>query len=103
MKLGIDLVKNSDLKQRLDGGLENVFTDSELASGQDKLPGIFAAKEAFFKALGRKEDWLKVWLGHESSGKPVLHSVLLEADEKTEVSISYAGDYVTAIVVIIKT
>ena len=100
MTIGIDLVKIKDLQVRLSGDLAKVFTSDELQLSSEKIAGVFAAKEAFFKALGRKEDWLSVWLEHENSGKPVLKTILSLDNKKTEVSISYAGEYVTAVVII---
>lgn len=100
MKAGIDLVKISDLKEKIEGSLSKVFTTSELEQDSKKLAGIFAVKEAFFKALGRKEDWLSIWLEHEDSGRPVLKTILPLENKSIEVSISYAGEYVTAIVII---
>ncbi|OGI67421.1 hypothetical protein A3A05_02240 [Candidatus Nomurabacteria bacterium RIFCSPLOWO2_01_FULL_41_12] len=100
MKIGIDLVKITDLQKTIYGDLEKIFTIDELSSTPKELAGIFAAKEAFFKALGRKEDWLSVWLEHEDSGKPLLKTILPLDNKKTEVSISYAGEYATAIVII---
>ena len=100
MKIGIDLVKITEQKNRFSGDLTKVFTEYELNLGGDRLAGTFAAKEAFFKAFGCKDDWLSVWIEHETSGKPILRSILLKENEKAEVSISYAGDYVTAVVII---
>jgi len=100
MTIGIDLVKVKDLKERFTGDVSKVFTQSELESCGGKLAGVFAAKEAFFKALGHKEDWLSVWLEHEESGKPVLKSILPLENKQIEVSITYAGEYVTAVVII---
>ena len=100
MKIGIDLVKIAGLKDKIGEDLAKVFTVSELEGDSKKLAGIFAAKEAFFKAWGKKEDWLSVWLEHEDSGKPVLNTIFPLENKKIEVSISYAGEYVTAVVVI---
>lgn len=100
MNIGIDLVKIADIKNKVSGDLAKIFTTSELQSNLEKLAGIFAAKEAFFKALGHQEDWLSVWIEHENSGKPILKSILPLGDKKVEVSISYAGEYATAFVII---
>lgn len=101
MKTGIDLVKVSDLKQRLGGDLSKVFSDSELKYKEEKLAGVFALKEAFFKALGRKDDWLSVFVTHEDSGKPKVISTLLPENQQIDASVSYAGEYVVAVVIII--
>lgn len=102
--IGVDLVSIPEFKRRLEqsGGVEKVFIESELAQNQklESLAGIFAAKEAFMKAIGRKIDWRDVWLEKEQSGKPLLVSPLLAPGQKARVSISHAGDYATAIVIL---
>jgi len=100
MQIGIDLVKIKELQTRISGDLGKVFTTSELEWSGDKLASVFAAKEAFFKALGRKEDWLSVWLEHNDLGKPILKSLLDIPDKHIEVSISYTEEYVVAVVII---
>lgn len=100
---GIDLVQISELKRRLDKtDLGKIFSTSELSQNKslESLSGIFAAKEAFFKALGVKEDWREVWIEKEKSGKPRLYSTLLSPKQKAGVSISHAADFAIAIVII---
>lgn len=105
MLIGIDLVQISEFQKRLDsaGGLELVFLDSELKDNPrpENLAGVFAAKESFMKALGRKTDWRQVWIEKEESGRPVLQSTALRQDQKAEVSISHAGEYAIAVVFIL--
>jgi holo-[acyl-carrier protein] synthase len=81
--------------------LERVFHPHELDNGRpERLAGIFAAKEALFKALGKKEDWLMISIMYEKdTGKPVLESPLL-AGRHASVSISHDGDYAIAAVII---
>jgi phosphopantetheine--protein transferase-like protein len=104
MAIGIDLVYIKDFKQRLEkeGIIEKVFLKSELAimSNLQKSAGIFAAKEAFMKAFGKKIDWLDVWIELLPSGKPTIHCNYLNKNQKAELSISHDGDYATAIVII---
>ena len=104
MTIGIDLVYIKDFKQRLERKeiLEKIFLKSELAimPNLQKSAGIFAAKEAFMKAFGKKIDWLDVWIELLPSGKPTIHCNHLNNGQKTELSISHAGDYTTAIVII---
>ena len=100
MKMGVDLVKIADVTKRLSGSVASIFTESELISDTNKRAGIVAIKEAFFKAIGRKDDWLSVWVEHEETGKPLLRSTLLRMGESVEVSVSYAGEYVVAVVII---
>lgn len=99
--LGIDLVYLPEFKERItDSLLDKVFLPVELSQNksQESLAGIFGAKEAFFKAIGKKENWLEVWIEKDQHGKPSLVSTLTKA--KTQVSISHAGEYVVAIVMI---
>ena len=100
--IGIDLVFIPEFKKKLEtSDLNTIFLDSELRENQqiESLAAIFAAKEAFFKALGRKESWLDVWVEKEPSGKPNLKSRLLPS-VKPELSVSHSGEYATAIVII---
>lgn len=82
------------------GMLERTFRPDELSAFSDpqSLAGVFAAKEAFMKAMGRKADWLDVWLEKDKQGKPHLHSVTLDPGKKPQVSISHDGDYAVAVV-----
>lgn len=103
--LGIDLVYLPEFKIKMKNfPLEKVFTPFEISQNKslESLAGVFAAKEAFFKALGKKEDWLSVWIEKTPSassgqGKPQLYSTLIKNNQKAEVSISHAGDYAVAI------
>ncbi|MBI4096773.1 MAG: 4'-phosphopantetheinyl transferase superfamily protein [Candidatus Levybacteria bacterium] len=100
--LGIDLVYLPEFKEKLKNlSLEKVFLPHELSQNksQESLAGIFAVKEAFFKAIGVKKNWLDVWIEKTKEGKPFVKSVLIQ-NQKAEVSISHAGDYAIAIVMI---
>lgn len=93
----------SEFKTRFEkGDLSKVFALEELSQNEkaESLAGVFAAKEAFFKAIGKKEDWLDVWIEKDKTGKPSLGTTLLEPSQKATVSISHAGDYAVAIVII---
>ena len=99
--LGIDLVYLPEFEEKLKNlSLEKVFLPHELSQNitSESLAGIFAVKEAFFKALNRKENWLDVWIEKNKEGKPQLCSTLIKNNQKAELSISHAGDYVIAIV-----
>lgn len=101
--IGIDLVFIPEFKKKFESiDLKTVFLDSEISENLhlESLAGIFAAKEAFFKALGRKENWLEVWIEKNKEGKPQLRSLLLQANAKAEVSISHSGDYAAAAVLL---
>lgn len=103
MKVGIDLVLISEFQARLkeEGALDKIFLDSERehTKSVESLAGLFAVKEAFFKAMGKKGDWLDVWVEKDLAGKPVLGSKLIQGQE-VQVSISHSGDYAVAVVVI---
>lgn len=106
--VGIDLVYLPEFEKKFKNlNLEKVFTPFELSQNktQESLAGVFGAKEAFFKAIGKKEDWLSVWIEKNPTegsgqGKPQLYSTLIEDNQKAQVSISHAGDYAIAIVMI---
>ena len=103
MDLGIDLVQISEFRRRMGkGSLDKVFLPVELSQNSrvESLCGVFAAKEAFFKALGRKDDWLDVCVEKKSDGKPYIFSPLLPISQKAHLSISHTGDYAVAIVLI---
>jgi holo-[acyl-carrier protein] synthase len=103
MQCGIDLVYQPDFKartQEISAG--QVFTQLELEQNQrlEQLAGVFAAKEAFMKALGRKIDWLDVWVEKHANGQPVLKSNILPPRQSVSLSISHDGDYAAAVVII---
>ena len=101
--VGIDLVYLPEFEKKLKTlDLSKVFLPHELSQNKsvESLAGIFAAKEAFFKAIGKKEDWLSVWIEKNKEGKPELKSLFFKDDQKAEVSISHAGDYAIAVVMI---
>ena len=104
MKVGIDLVQISEFQERLReaGGLDKVFLDFEREHSRspESLAGAFAAKEAFFKAIGRKGDWLDVWIEKDKWGKPALATKEVGFGKEIQVSISHSGDYAVAVVVI---
>lgn len=104
--LGVDIVLISEFKDKISipGVLGKVFNDSELQEfgSLNSKTGVFAAKEAFFKALGRKVDWLEVWLERLPSGQPILHSVHIAPGKKAHVSISHDGNFAMAVVAIAK-
>lgn len=101
--VGIDLVYLPEFEKKFKNiSLEKVFLNIELSQNKtvESLAGIFAAKEAFFKAIGRKEDWLEIWVEKSKSGKPELKSTLLAKNQKAQLSISHAGEYAIAVVII---
>ena len=100
--LGIDLVYLPEFEKKLKNlELEKIFLSHELIQNKspESLAGVFADKEAFFKAIGSKEDWLDVWVEKTAEGKPLLRSTLVQ-NKKSELSISHSGDYVIAVVIL---
>lgn len=116
---GIDIVQIARLESLVDGHegrLERLFSPAEIAycrrKGQGAVAsyaGLYAAKEAFFKALGsgfRGGFWRDVEVGHTEEGAPylILHGYYAEkAAEKSAnmpvLSISHDGDYAIAQIV----
>lgn len=111
LRTGIDLVHIAKMKKMLqnEAALKRVFHSSELETTNKKsntaehLAGIFAAKEALFKAIGTTPQWLDVEVIHEISGKPKLNysSDLTQKIQEADVSISHDEDYAIASVVLI--
>ena len=102
--IGIDLVYLPEFKTKLKTvQLEKIFLETELSQNKtsESLAGVFAAKEAFFKAIGKKEDWLSVWIEKNKGGKPELKSLFFKDNQKAQVSISHAEDYAISIVIIL--
>jgi len=100
--LGIDLVYLPEFEKKLKNlELEKIYLSHELTQNKslESLAGVFAAKEAFFKAIGSKENWLDVWVEKTTEGKPLLRSTLAQ-NTNTELSISHSGDYVIAVVIL---
>ena len=113
IEIGTDIVEISEFRNKISENswtLKDVFVESEfedntsfsLTSRNEYFAGIFAAKEAFMKAYGKKVDWHDMWIEKDENGKPVLHSSLLAPKDKVKVSISHDGDYAVALVVIIR-
>lgn len=119
MRCGIDIVQISrieDMACRHERSLGKFFTEAELVYCRCRqrqqyasLAGIFAAKEAFFKALGtgfRQGKWTDVEVSHTELGAPVfiLHGYYKEAaaaicPTAPALSVSHDGDYAVAQVV----
>ncbi len=99
--IGVDLVTVESVRALPKEAAVKVFRDFEFLNKEaEGLAGVFAAKEAFFKALGKKVDWHEVWIEYEQSGKPVLKSTLLAPNQSAQVSISHAGGFAVAMVLI---
>ncbi len=105
VRVGVDLVHIPRLAELAEGDafLARTFQPSELRDRRPMtLAGIFAAKEALFKALGSSREWLEVEVTHDAGGRPLLNldpasapSDLLSLD----LSITHEGEYAAAVVV----
>ena len=85
--------------------LKKTFHITELEdSSAEHLSGIFAAKEAFFKAFNKKPEWLSIEIKKEDGGRPYfsLSSQFEEEIEDTDLSMSHEEEYAVAHVLIIK-
>ena len=100
-KTGVDIVLNSRFdKYKEDSSfLEKVFHPFELKD-KKKMTGIFALKEAFMKALGKKINWKDIDVTYDSFGKPILNLSYGKKLRKVDGSVSHDGEYTIAFVVI---
>ncbi len=100
-KIGTDLVRISRIEKSIksESFLNKVFTEKEreYCKKAENFAGIFAAKEAYFKAVGTgiKLPMTDVEILHNEAGKPFING-----KENCDVSISHDGDYAVAAVII---
>jgi len=108
IRTGVDLVELAAFQGAVQRGgdafLHRLFHPSELAGASiERLAGIFAAKEAAFKALALpKGDWHVLEVRHDQAGKPfIVFASEYDASRivSVDVSISHSGGYVVASVV----
>jgi len=111
--IGIDMIEIARVKRLAEKNsrfLERIFTSREAEYCLRKknkylhLAARFAAKEAFFKAIGKRIVWRDVELINLPSGKPQLEIKQKEqfAVDRVHVSISHLADYALAVVVLEK-
>jgi phosphopantetheine--protein transferase-like protein len=107
VRVGTDLVHLAEFARSLENGgpamMRRLFHPSESAGATaERLAGIFAAKEAAFKALSLpKGDWHVLEIRHDDDGRPSVRlAPELARDDvlSLDVSISHAGDYAFATV-----
>ncbi|SNV66504.1 holo-ACP synthase [Veillonella rodentium] len=119
MRLGNDIIeikRITDAINKSDRFLERLFTEAEIAYCESRnkgkyesYAGIYAAKEAFLKALGtglRKGSWLDIEIAHDNLGAPFirLQDVFKEIYDETGyknilVSISHCQSYAMSTVI----
>jgi holo-[acyl-carrier protein] synthase len=111
--IGIDIIEVERIQKLIETKprfLQRIYTPEEIGYCKTKMnrhqhfAARFAAKEAFFKAIGRRISWKNVELVNLPSGKPQLK---LKSEEKFDfervhVSISHLEEYATAIVILEK-
>ena len=111
--IGVDIIevgRIQKLAERSPRFLRRVFTEEEIKYSNGKknkyqhLAARFAAKEALFKALGKKINWVDVGVINLPSGKPELVFKKKGAFgfDRTYVSLSHLQDYAIAYVVLEK-
>lgn len=109
--IGIDIIEVERIKKIAEKNpsfLQRIFTPQEISYCLKKrnkyqhLAARFAAKEAFFKALGRRISWKDVELFNFPSGKPQLEIKSKERFSFIEahVSISHLSEYAVATVIL---
>jgi holo-[acyl-carrier protein] synthase len=116
MGLGTDIVEIGRITRLIEKkgelGLKRLFTPNELAicgHAAHRLAGRFAAKEAFFKALGtgfRGFKWQEVEIQNDTLGAPYFRfSGRLQAHlemngvDKTHLTIAHSKEYAVAQVI----
>lgn len=100
-KIGTDIVKISRIEKslKIKSFKTSVFTENEIdyCRNAENFAGVFAAKEAYFKALGTgitgKLNSIEIL--HNEKGKPYFKGVV-----NCDVSISHDGDYAVATVIL---
>lgn len=100
-KIGTDIVKIARIEKSIKNPsfLNEVYTtaEQEHCKAPQSFAGIFAAKEAYFKALGTgiTTKLKNIEILHTESGKPYINGV-----DNSDLSISHDGDYAIATVIL---
>jgi len=100
MQVGVDIVQISRItKNKEDENfLKFILTDKEIeyCKRDESIAGIFAAKEAYFKAKGTGIDKRlnEIEVLHDEKGKPYFNGI-----GNCDLSISHDGDYAIAVVI----
>lgn len=111
--IGVDIIEVARVQRAIERNprfVDRVFTAAEIAYAEGKksrfqhLAARFAAKEAFFKAIGRRLAWTDVETMNLESGQPrlVLHSREDLGFTRSLISISHLAEYALAVVVLEK-
>jgi len=111
--VGIDIIEVARVRKAIERNprfVDRVFTAGELAYSEGKktrfqhLAARFAAKEAFFKALGRRVGWTEVEVANLPSGQPelVVRSTEDLGITQSRISLSHLAEYALAVVILEK-
>ena len=101
MKIGTDIVKISRIEHSCQNKrfISGVFTENEISycKKYESFAGLFAAKEAYLKALGTGINCCltSIEILHNDKGKPYLNGI-----ENSDLSISHDGEYAIATVIL---
>jgi len=108
--IGIDIIEVERIAKACrenEKFLHRIFTQKEIDYCLNKknkyqhLAARFAAKEAFFKALGKRIRWRDIEIINQSTGKPEIKILNPSISfQKIHVSLSHLDKYAVAIVVI---
>lgn len=107
IKTGIDIVYTPRIEKIIENksALNKIFSKKELKIiNPEHLAGIFALKEAFFKALNQKPKWLSIEITNKKNGAPKINlSDELKIKNLIDISysISHDNEYAIANVVIL--
>lgn len=99
---GTDIVHIPKIEKilRNEATMRRLFHPTEAKGDAAHLAGIIAAKEAFFKALGKVPDFLAVEVTYFPSGKPKITASPELKNKSCDISISHDGEYAIALAVI---
>ncbi len=109
--IGIDIIEVGRVRKAIERTprfVDRVFTPAEIAYSDGKasrfqhLAARFAAKEAFFKAVGRRASWTDVETVNEPSGQPRL-AVRSGEDfgfSRSHISLSHIAELAVAVVIL---
>lgn len=98
MRIGTDIVRIDRIGKSIENDrfIHEVFTEKEreYCRRTENYAGLFAAKEAYLKALGTGIDRRlnTVEILHTDTGKPYVNTL-----EKCDLSISHDGEYAIAV------
>ena len=105
-KLGVDIVHIPRFEKLMKNRtfINRVFQKSEISKTYDveHFAGVFAAKEAFFKAVNKiNPRWHDIEVQNKKDGRPelLISSNIRKLINEIDVSISHDGEYAIAVVI----